>query len=83
MKLLDFNIADLYMLTLLRDGLTVTQCAKAMHLTQPAVSQRMKKFTLLAICLHERDGRSVKLNEAGLKLAEASAEALAILAKAI
>lgn len=48
---------------------TMTAVAEAMMLTRPAVSQHLARLeTEVGVVLVERDGRGVRLTEAGLRL---------------
>ena len=59
------------------DAQSVTQAADTLHLTQGAVTQQIHNFEkALAMRLLERDGRGLRLNEAGRSLATSCRAAL-------
>ncbi len=68
LRRLDFD--DLLLLQQLAEGDTLTRIAKTMNISQPAISQRLRKIEdVFAIALVKQDGRRVQLTEAGLALA--------------
>ena len=78
--LLRFSIEDLYLLVLLNQGLTISLCAKKLYISQPAISQKLKRLRDVLDCpLHEASGRTARLTDEGKKLAEATLLALQIL----
>ena len=78
--LLFFGVYDLYMLSLLDQGLSLTDVARKLHLTQPAISQRLSRLNyILGTYLHEKVGRGIQLTPAGKKLAVASRAAIKLL----
>ena len=77
-----FSVDDLVILKYLTDlpSLTVTSIAEKMHLSQPAVSQRIRKMEdVLGEKLIERSGRGIKLTSFGVIHACRASEALNIL----
>jgi DNA-binding transcriptional LysR family regulator len=77
-----FSVDDLVILKYLTDmpSLTVTLIAEKMHLSQPAVSQRIRKMEeVLGEKLIERSGRGVKLTSFGVSHACRASAALTIL----
>jgi len=78
LRLLDFD--DLYLLQSLQEGLTVAATAKLLGLTQPAVTQRLRKIErVFAEPLIERVGRYVRLTGEGRAICTKAAEALALM----
>ena len=83
-KLLHFSLEDLYILILLDEGCTTGQAGKKLFITQPAVSQRLKRFeTFFDIKLHDKMGRGIGLNVEGKRMAKAAREAMKILEEAV
>lgn len=83
-KLRFLDIEDLYLLILLSTGIPVSEVAKAMHVTQPAVSQRLKKMNdHLPFKIQIKVGRFVKMTEKGKLLAEAAKSCVDILENVI
>lgn len=55
---------------------SVSQAAEALHVTHGAVSRQIKVLEAhLGVVLFVKDGRGVKLTDAGMRLRDASAEA--------
>jgi len=78
LRLLDFD--DLYLLQSLQEGLTVAATAKLLGLTQPAVTQRLRKIErVFAEPLIERVGRYVRLTSEGRAICAKASEALALM----
>ena len=78
LRQLDFD--DLYLLQSLQEGLTVAATAKVLGLTQPAVTQRLRKIErVFAEPLIERVGRYVRLTSEGRAICAKAAEALALM----
>lgn len=76
------SVDDLVILKFLSASplLTVTSIAEKMHLSQPAVSQRIRKMEgALGEKLIERSGRGIKLTIFGMAQAVRATEALNIL----
>ena len=76
------SVDDLVILKFLSASplLTVTSIAEKMHLSQPAVSQRIRKMEgALGEKLIERSGRGIKLTIFGMAQAFRATEALNIL----
>jgi DNA-binding transcriptional LysR family regulator len=84
MKLRGLDIDDLFILGIMCEGMTMAQAAKLLSLSQAAISQRMKKMTLLLeIEIVAKDGVQRTLTSQGLEVAKAAREALVILDRAI
>jgi DNA-binding transcriptional LysR family regulator len=78
LRLLGFD--DLFLLRLLLEGSTITSTARQLALTQPAVSQRMRKIEGIFRCrLTSRTGRRVRLTDEGRALCNRAAAALALM----
>jgi predicted transcriptional regulator len=75
------SVDDLVILAYLTGTpLTITAIAEKMHLTQPAVTQRIRKMeSALGQKLVERSGRGVQLTVFGMAQADRAAQALNIL----
>ena len=75
---LDFD--DLFLLTHLLDGYTIAATAKQLGLTQPAITQRVRKIERVWNSpILKKVGRHVRLTDEGKKVALQSAEALALM----
>lgn len=84
MKLRGFDIDDLMILAMLLDEISVTNIGKKIHLTQPAITQRLTKMRrLIGFAVTIRVGNKVKLTQNGLGLAYAAREALILLLRSI
>lgn len=76
-KLRFLNFDDLFLLQLLLDGSTVTATAQRLGLTQPAVTQRLRKIEGIFGCkLMQRAGRRVRLTDEGRALCERASGAI-------
>lgn len=81
LRLLGFD--DLFLLRLLLDGDTITATAARLGLTQPAVTQRLRKIErIFALALTQKVGRRVRLTDPGRALANRAAAALALMGEA-
>jgi DNA-binding transcriptional LysR family regulator len=66
------------------EGMTMAQAAKLLSLSQAAISQRMKKITLILECeLTVKDGVQKTLTAAGIEIAKAARESLILLDRAL
>lgn len=75
LRMLDFD--DLYLLRSLLRGQTLASSAKMLGLTQPAVTQRVRKIErTFETPLVERSGRNVRLTTIGTALCVRAAAAL-------
>lgn len=84
MKLRGLDIDDLIVLVMMADEISVTEIAKKMHLTQPAISQRLSKIrNLTGVCIAYRSGRKMKMTTNGLILACGAKEALLTLLRSL
>lgn len=84
MRLRGLDIDDLFILGIMAEGLTMTGAAKFLNLSQAAVSQRMKKMTILLDCeIVAKDGVQRTLTAQGLEIAKAAREALITLDRAL
>lgn len=78
LRLLDFD--DLYLLRHLLEGKTIAATAQQLGLTQPAVTQRMRKIErVFAEPLLAKAGRHVKLTKEGVAVCTKAADALALM----
>ncbi len=78
------DIDDLILLVLLADGLSVTDTANKLNLTQPAISLRLKKIhSALGYPVHTKGIKRINLTPDGMRLAGVFKEALALLIGAI
>lgn len=78
LRLLDFD--DLFLLKTLLTGATIADTARQLGLTQPAVTQRMRKIErVFADGLLQKVGRHVRLTAAGRAICQRAAEALALM----
>lgn len=75
------DIDDLFILRSLLEGQTVSETARSLGVTQPAVSQRLRKlaFVIGAKNVMTYHGRFAKMTEDGKVVAELAASALKIL----
>lgn len=79
-----FDFDDLVILALLYDNHTGTECGVILNITQPAVSQRMKKMTaVLSFPIFNPDGKRVVLTPKGRVLASACKVAIKIITESI
>jgi DNA-binding transcriptional LysR family regulator len=79
LRFLSFD--DLFLLSYLKEGFTVTECAGHLGLTQPAVSQRVRKLEQVFLFpLLKKQGRKSILTEEGMHLASRAKDAIALLA---
>jgi LysR family transcriptional regulator for metE and metH len=75
--------SHLEILRALDEGGTLTSAAKRLCLTQPALSHQIHKLeSLLRLSVWEREGRGVRLTQAGLYLSNLSARILPVLEQA-
>lgn len=79
-KLRFLNFDDLFLLQLLLDGSTITATAQRLGLTQPAVTQRLRKIENIFGCrLMQRAGRRVRLTEEGRALCNRASGAISLM----
>lgn len=84
MILRGLDIDDLLVLSMLLDQYTITQIAQNVHLTQPAITQRLSKMRrILGFAVTIRAGRNIVLTQAGLPVALAARECLIILLRSL
>lgn len=84
MKLRGLDIDDLIVLIMIDDGISVTEIAKKLYLTQPAVSQRLAKIrNLTGVCVAMKIGRGMMITSQGKVLCLAAKEALFILLRSL
>jgi len=84
MKLRGLDIDDLIVLVMLADKISVTDIGKRMHLTQPAISQRLAKIrNMTGVCIAYKSGRSMRMTSNGLILAVGAKEALLTLMRSL
>ncbi len=76
LRLLDYD--DLLILRALSEGRTVMEASKVLGVTQPAVSQRLRKmaFVFSEENIMNYHGRNASLTEAGKKASEKALKAL-------
>jgi DNA-binding transcriptional LysR family regulator len=81
-RLRNLDIDDLYLLSFLGDGKRLTDAARALRLSQPAITQRIHKIeNSLKIDILERSARATRLTEQGLHVCRRSIEAISFLEK--
>jgi DNA-binding transcriptional LysR family regulator len=74
---------DLLIMKGLGEGLSLTKLSKVLNISQPAVTQRLRKIEdAFELKLVERDGRTLRLTPEGRQLASKSDAALAIFKQA-
>ena len=79
-KLRFLNFDDLFLLQLLLDGSTITATAQRLGLTQPAVTQRLRKIEgIFGTRLMQRAGRRVRLTDDGRALCERASGAISLM----
>lgn len=84
MRLRGLDIDDLFILGIMAEGETMTGAAKLLNLSQAAVSQRMKKMTLLLdFEIVVKNGVQRVLTAQGSELAKSAREALITLDRAL
>lgn len=84
MKLRGLDIDDLIVLIMIDDCISVTEIAKKLYLTQPAVSQRLAKIrNLTGVCVAMKIGRGMMVTSQGKMLCLAAKEALLILLRSL
>jgi len=84
MKLRGLDIDDLIILVMMADGISVTDIGKRMHLTQPAISQRLSKIrNLTGVCVAYRAKKYMAMTANGLVLAVGAKEALLTLLRSL
>jgi DNA-binding transcriptional LysR family regulator len=78
LRLLNFD--DLFLMRLLQENTNITSIARQLNLTQPAVSQRIKKIeTVFGYKLLEKAGRQLQFTTEGRSLCGRAAAALALM----
>src|SRR5690606_17953602 len=78
LRLLDFD--DLFLLGHLLDGETVAATARHLGLTQPAITQRIRKIErVFGQPILQKAGRHVKLTPHGFEVCNRAADALALM----
>ena len=71
------NVDDFMILSALREGLTVTKIGQRLGLSQPAITQRIRKMEeAFGQKILEKDGRGIKLSTSGQRLARQAIDAL-------
>lgn len=71
------NVDDFMILSALREGLTVTKIGQRLGLSQPAITQRIRKMEeAFGQKILEKDGRGIKLSTNGQRIAQQAIEAL-------
>lgn len=84
MKLRGLDIDDLIVLVMMADDISVTDIGKRLHLTQPAISQRLSKIrNVTGVCIAYRTGRKMKMTANGLVLAVGAKESLLTLLRSL
>lgn len=79
-KLRFLNFDDLFLLQLLLEGATVTATAQRLGLTQPAVTQRLRKIEgIFGHKLMQRAGRRVRLTDEGRALCNRAVGAISLM----
>ena len=78
LRLLDFD--DLFLLSHLLEGSTIAATAKQLGLTQPAITQRVRKIErVFADAILQKVGRHVRLTKEGRAICVKAADALALM----
>jgi DNA-binding transcriptional LysR family regulator len=78
LRLLDFD--DLFLLSHLLEGATIAATARQLGLTQPAITQRVRKIErVFAEAVLQKAGRHVRLTKAGHAICVKAADALALM----
>lgn len=78
LRLLDFD--DLFLLSHLLDGSTIAATAKQLGLTQPAITQRVRKIErVFDEAILQKAGRHVRLTPAGRAICVKAADALGLM----
>lgn len=76
-KLRHLDVDDLYLLRLLGDGKRLADGARALSLTQPAITHRIHKMEeALGVSLLERSIRGTNLTHQGLAICQAARDAI-------
>ena len=71
---------DLFLLRFLLSGKTLTACAKELGLTQPAVTQRLRKLEgVYKFAIIEKTGRNIRLTNEGTDLCNKASSALQLM----
>jgi DNA-binding transcriptional LysR family regulator len=84
MKLRGLDLDDLVVLAMLGDDISVTKIGHYLYITQPAVSQRIRKIEdLLGIKIVYRNSRSLKLTRDGNTVSAAAKQSLVMLMHSI
>jgi len=77
LRFLSFD--DLFLLSYLKDGFSVTECAGQLGLTQPAVSQRVRKLgQVFRVDILKKQGRKSILTDEGHHLASRAKDVISI-----
>jgi DNA-binding transcriptional LysR family regulator len=83
-ELRGLDIDDLLLLCYMYDGMTVTQTGKALNVTQPAISQRIKKMEdMLGFRVLRPNGKSKTLTLEASALAYAAKVALETICRSL
>jgi len=78
------NIDDLYLMKLLLEQPSLTECARQMKLTQPAATQRVRKIEgVFNLKLFERSGRNIILTVDGKAICQRASASLAALRSSV
>lgn len=81
-RLRHLDVDDLYLLTFLGEGKRLADVARALSLSQPAITQRVHKIEqTLNIALLERSSRGTRITETGLSICRHAREAMLQLEK--
>lgn len=79
-ELRHLNFDDLYLLKFLSLGYSLTEVAVELNISQPAISQRLKKMeSVFDMRIIRKDGRKIHLTKEGELLCRKSTEALAVM----
>lgn len=83
-ELRGLDLDDLLLLCYMQDGMTVTQTGKALNVTQPAISQRIKKMEdMLGFKILRSNGKSKTLTLEASAMAYACKSALESICRAL
>jgi DNA-binding transcriptional LysR family regulator len=84
MKFRGLDVDDFIVLALLGSGVSVTEIGRKLHITQPAISQRLAKMKdFLGVPLVIRSGRGVVLTAYGRFLSNSAKDILLILIRSL
>ncbi len=84
MKLRGLDLDDFIILAMLGDGFSITKCGAYLNITQPAVTQRIRKMEdFLGFKIVFRSGRGCRLSRPAELLSAASKKAIVLLVHSV